>query len=192
MLLPAARASVRASMRAAAPVRLPEPVRLAQPAQDDRRRSSASRSQLVLRRGHRRDPAAVRVADASSASASPVGDRRYPDELSSGGERQRVAIARALAAEPDVLVCDEITSALDVSVQAAIVDLMSQLRTDEARLLFVTHNLALIRTIADRVIVMNDGRSWSRARPSDLHGADRRLHGQAAGQHAHGRSRAGP
>lgn len=82
----------------------------------------------------------------------------FPDQLS-GGERQRVAIARALTANPDVLVCDEITSALDVSVQAAIINLLKDLQQSRhLTMLFVTHNLALVRNLADRVLVLDKGK----------------------------------
>lgn len=98
----------------------------------------------------------VRALERVSLSPSVID--RFPRELS-GGERQRVAIGRALVAEPALLVCDEITSALDVSVQAAIVDLIAELQREmRLGLLFVTHNLALIRTIAAEVAVMNGGR----------------------------------
>ena len=77
----------------------------------------------------------------------------------SGGERQRVAVARALVCNPDVLICDEITSALDVSVQAAVIKMLSELRDDRGlALIFVTHNLALVRSIADEVFVVYQGK----------------------------------
>lgn len=83
---------------------------------------------------------------------------RYPDQLS-GGERQRVAIARALVTRPEVLICDEITSALDVSVQSAIVDLLQDLREKMGlALVFVTHNIALVRNIAQQVAILQHGR----------------------------------
>jgi peptide/nickel transport system ATP-binding protein len=92
----------------------------------------------------------------------------YPDQLS-GGERQRVAIARALILEPDLLVCDEVTSALDVSVQAAIVELLRGLQAERGlSLIFITHNLPLVRSIADYVVVMNGGTLCERGRVADV------------------------
>jgi len=106
-------------------------------------------------RSRDRSERVVRVLEDVSLSADYL--NRYPDELS-GGERQRVAIARALVVEPDLLVCDEVTSALDVSVQATIVELLRRLQAERhLTLIFVTHNLALIRSIAQFAVVLRGG-----------------------------------
>ncbi len=108
--------------------------------------------------GMRGKEKATRVAELLEQIELPVDfEERYPAQLS-GGEKQRVCIARALAAEPDLIICDEVTSALDQLVAEGILGLLQRLQTElGVSYLFITHDLATVKAIADDIVVMYQG-----------------------------------
>lgn len=108
-----------------------------------------------MTRAEKRERAAALMA---RVGLDPAQLGRYPHEFS-GGQRQRIGIARALAVEPEFIICDEPVSALDVSVQAQIINLLEDLRAELGiAMLFIAHDLAVVEHISDRIMVMTEGR----------------------------------
>ncbi|WP_306113308.1 MULTISPECIES: ABC transporter ATP-binding protein [unclassified Roseovarius] len=118
------------------------------------------RESLELHQGLTGDAARTRIVELLERVGIRDAESRldaYPHQLS-GGQRQRVMIAMALANKPDILIADEPTTALDVTIQAQILDLLAELKREEGMgLLFITHDLGIVQRIADRVCVMKDG-----------------------------------
>ncbi len=120
----------------------------------------------------RTDPAPARDAARNLLDRLGLGDRAdaYPDQLS-GGQQQRVAIARSLAMNPEVMLLDEITSALDPELVGEVLDVVRDLKRDGMTMLLATHEMGFAREIADRVCFLHQGRILEDAAPTRLFGA---------------------
>ena len=126
---------------------------------------------LALHQGLRGEAARARILELLHRVGIREAESRlgaYPHQLS-GGQRQRVMIAMALANGPDLLIADEPTTALDVTIQAQILELLAELKRDEGlSMLFITHDLGIVRRIADRVCVMQDGEIVEQGATEDI------------------------
>jgi polar amino acid transport system ATP-binding protein len=117
----------------------------------------------------KRDRKAVEAEAAALLAKVGLGAKldAYPDQLS-GGQQQRVAIARALALKPDVLLLDEVTSALDPELVGEVLDAVRELARDGMTMLIVSHEMAFVREVASRVVFMDAGRIVETGRPADV------------------------
>ena len=150
-----------------------DPCRQPRPANDGSRvhRRSARGARAAARTIRAIEPRVVSAM--RQVALDPELAARYPHQLS-GGQCQRVAIARAMVARPRLLICDEAVSALDVSVQAQIVNLLRDLhRETGVALVFISHNIAIVRQLCDRVIVLRNGRVVEQAATDQLFDAPR-------------------
>jgi oligopeptide transport system ATP-binding protein len=124
---------------------------------------------VVHKVGSRRDRRARVRELLDVVGFDPVFVNRYPHEFS-GGQRQRIGIARALALSPRLIVCDEPVSALDVSIQAQIINLLKDLQQEFGfAYLFIAHDLAVVRSVSDRIAVMHEGRIVERGPASEVY-----------------------
>lgn len=125
--------------------------------------------EALRNRGFSKGAAATKVAELLEMCGLPPEIAvKYPHQVS-GGQCQRAAIARALAVEPKILICDEATSSLDVTVQKQIIELLDKLRkAQNLSIIFICHNLALVQQFCDRVVVLYDGQIVEQGTPDDI------------------------